>query len=484
MRSPTSNRGSVLVAALILSAIIAISLSSYLALTITAYRLSQRSFFSNGAMNLVDTGFEQALWSQDYSNWTGAGFNQRSGYTTQWQGTFPSATTYYQFKQGVKGQVKVWLDTTNMPAHAVSRAIITMGDGTTLIKQAEIYLQKKSYFTNGLVAKNQITFSGNNAMVDSWNSDPDNNPATAPVPYSSSVAHDNGSVGSLSVNVDSISVSNADIYGYAAIGGSSLSGISVGPNGLVGPYGTANGTIDTSHVTYDFTTSFPDATVPTTTYSIGTINTNGTAVTLPRAGDVPNSDGTYYYSVPSISLSGNGGSLVISGSLVGVAHPNVVVVVTNTNGTVVSSTGQSGISIDSGASLSMYTSGDVSLAGNGVMNGTNANPNQPKAFELYGTRTSAQAASGGQQSISISGNGILSGIVYAPNANITMTGGGNNGIILGAMVGNNISVTGNSTFHYDESLANLNNSNIWGVTKWRELASASDRATYNDQLNF
>ncbi len=364
MRSPKSNRGSVLVAALILSAIIAISLSSYLALTITAYRLSQRSFFSNGAMNLVDTGFEQALWSQDYSNWTGAGFNQRSGYTTQWQGTFPSATTFYQFKQGVKGQVKVWLDTTNMPAHAVSKAIITMGDGTTLIKQAEIYLQKKSYFTNGLVAKNQITFSGNNAMVDSWNSDPDNNPATAAVPYSSSVAHDNGSVGSLSVNVDSISVSNADIYGYAAIGGSSLTGISVGPNGLVGPYGTANGTIDTSHVTYDFTTSFPDATAPAATYSLGTINTNGSAVTLPRAGDVPNSDGTYYYSVPSISLGGNGGSLVISGSLVGVSHPNVVVVVTNTNGTVVSSTGQSGINIDTGASLSMYTSGNVSLAGN------------------------------------------------------------------------------------------------------------------------
>ena len=65
-----------------------------------------------------------------------------------------------------------------------------------------------------------------------------------------------------------------------------------------------------------------------------------------------------------------------------------------------------------------------------------------------------------------------------------MKGGGTNGIILGAMVGNNISVTGNSTFHYDESLANMDNSNIWGVTKWRELASASDRSTYNTELSF
>lgn len=79
---------------------------------------------------------------------------------------------------------------------------------------------------------------------------------------------------------------------------------------------------------------------------------------------------------------------------------------------------------------------------------------------------------------------MLSGVVYAPNANISMNGGGNNGIVLGSMIGDTIGVTGNSTFHYDESLANLSSSNIWGVTKWRELSSASDRTTYTDQLNF
>jgi len=104
--------------------------------------------------------------------------------------------------------------------------------------------------------------------------------------------------------------------------------------------------------------------------------------------------------------------------------------------------------------------------------------------KLYGTRTAAQAGTSGDQNISIAGNGVLSGVVYAPNANISMNGGGNNGIVLGSMIGDTIGVTGNSTFHYDESLANLSSSNIWGVTKWRELSSASDRTTYTDQLNF
>jgi len=132
----------------------------------------------------------------------------------------------------------------------------------------------------------------------------------------------------------------------------------------------------------------------------------------------------------------------------------------------------------------MYVAGNVSIAGNGVANGTVASPNQPKAFQVFGTQTAAQAASGGNQTISIAGNGVLSGVVYAPNANISLNGGGNNGIVLGSMVGNNASLTGNSSFHYDESLANLASSNVWGVTKWRELSSAADRTTYTDQLNF
>jgi hypothetical protein len=484
MNPRQSTRGSALIVALIFAAIIAISLTSYIQLSLNSYKLAQRSFYANAAMNLVDTGLEQALWSLNNSSWTGAGFTLASGTTNKWQGTFPSATTSYPFTQGVTGQVKVWVDQSNanLP-HAVASAIITLGDGTTLTKEAEVYMQRRSYFNNGLVAKNNITFSGNNASVDSWNSNPTNT-AGVSIPYTSAVANDGGKIGSTSVAVDSISVSNANIYGYAAIGSSSLSGISVGSNGLVGPYGTPNGTIDTTRVTYDFTTSFPDATTPTTSgYALSAIS-NGGITTLPRTGDAPASDGKYYYNIPSISLTGNGNQLAIAGG-------DVVLNVTNTTGTSVTTAGNGSITIATGSSLALYTAGGVSIAGNGVSNGTydpdnpisaSNTPNQPASFQLYGTQPASQTPP--YQSISISGNGILSGVVYAPNANISLNGGGSSGQVLGAMVGNTVGVTGNSTFHYDESLANLDTSQLWGLSKWRELASASDRTAYASDLSF
>jgi hypothetical protein len=482
MRIPNPDRGSVLIVAAILSVLLAIALGSYLQLSQSSLKLANRSFYSYAAMDLADTGLEQALWSLNNNNWTGGGFVQAATSAAHWQGTFPSATSSFPLSQSVQGQVKVWVDQ-NTPSypHAVALATVTLGDGTTLIKEAEVYIHKRSYFANGLVAKQTITFVGNNASVDSWNSDPDGDPSTAAVPYSSSVAHDNGQVGSTSVAVDTIIVSNADIYGFAAVGGSSLSGISVGANGLVGPYGTTNGTIDTTHVTYDFTTSFPEVAAPSTSgYSIAAISGS---ITLPRTGDVAASDGCYYYYTPNITLGGSGDTLSISGS-----GAKVVIVLgpPNTTNKTVAVTGNGGISITTGSSLSMYTSGDVEIAGNGVANGTTASPNQPTGFQLYGTRTAAFAATSGigMQDIKIAGNGVLSGVVYAPNANAEFNGGGTNGKVMGAMVANQIRVTGGSAFHYDESLVNFGSSNLWKLTKWRELTSAADRAVYASHFNF
>jgi hypothetical protein len=489
MRISNSQRGSVLIVAAIVAAIVAIALTSYLQLARNSMKLADRSFCFNAAMNLVDIGMEQALWNLNNSNWSNNDWHSRSGYSNQYEATFPQPNQYYFLQQGVKGQVKVWADLSGSIPHIVTRAIVTLGDGTILTKEAEIYAHGSSYFANGLVAKNTITFSGNNAGSDSWNSDPDNNPSTPAIPFSSSIARDHAEVGSTSVQVDSVSVSNADVYGYVAVGGNTTDDISVGPRGLVGPYGTQLGTIDTSHVTYDFTTSFPDATNPdsstiTQSYMIAAIAGD---TTLPRAGDSASANGTYYYYAPSISLSGS-----IIGLQIG-SNQKVAIIVTNTTGTTVSVSGShAGIIIPAGSSLAMYTSGDVSITGNGVLNGTytadtNGNvtsgtPNQPINFALYGTRPTASPQT--YQDIKIAGNGVLSGVVYAPNASLEMKGGGNSGQVLGAAVANTVRITGNSIFHYDESLANANSSNLWKLTKWCELASAADRAAYASELNF
>jgi len=467
-----SNRGSVLIVALLFAGLIAISLTSYMKLSLTTSRLANRSFYGNAAENLADTGLEQALWSLNNNTFTGtAGFALRSGYATQYQGTFPSSTTYYSFAQGVKGQIKVWVDNSATAPHAVAKAVVTLGDGTTLTKESEMYMSKRSYFTNGLVAKNSLTFTGNVA-IDSWSSDPDANPATAAIAYSSSVDNDSGKIASLSVQVASIAVGNADVYGYASVGGNSSSDITVGATGRVGPYGTANGVIDPTRVTYDFTTNFPDVTPPAVTNIPISAITSST--TLPRAADLVAGKTTYYYSVSSITLAGSDIVAISAGY-------NVVITVTDTTGTSVKASGNSEIDIPSTSTLSMYVAADVAMTGNGVVNGTSSVPNQPIAFQLYGTRTAATAASSGMQDFAIKGNGYLAGVVYAPNANVKVTG---NGDTYGAIVCNQANMVGNGNFHYDESLASTLSTSAWQVAKWRELTTASDRSTYNDKLNF
>ena len=102
--------------------------------------------------------------------------------------------------------------------------------------------------------------------------------------------------------------------------------------------------------------------------------------------------------------------------------------------------------------------------------------NQPANFQIWGTSTSTTS----DQRIDIKGNGVLSGVVYAPNGDVGIVG---NGDVMGSMVAERIRVTGNATFHYDESLANFGSGNPYRVSRWRELTTATDRAAVSSVLS-
>lgn len=55
-------RGSVLIVALLFSLVIAISLASFLNISTQASQLSYRTFYQGVAMNIAESGLEQALW--------------------------------------------------------------------------------------------------------------------------------------------------------------------------------------------------------------------------------------------------------------------------------------------------------------------------------------------------------------------------------------------------------------------------------------
>lgn len=464
---PRSERGSLLIAAMLLTLAIGISLVSFLKLGQTNLRISNRAFHANAAMNLAESGLEQAMWSiskavdGDAAAWTG--WNTAGADATR---TF----TGFTYDANTTGHVRVHVRNYALASapRVIARATITPASGPPIEKWVMVSLFQRSLFANGLVAKNTLTFSGGNAVVDSYDSRL--GVYNADLGGGNFNRYDRGSAGSASVAVNSFSLSNSSIYGNVSIGTSDYSGLSVGPNGLVGDFSATSGTIDYSKVTTDFTTNFDDASAPTTVgYSIGGISG---ATVLPRVGDTAATDGKFYYDVTGISLSGSSTKVltVASGSAV------VIRITAPSGSTGVSVSGNASMQVLAGGKLELYSEADVSIAGNGI-----ANSNDPAAFMFYSTRPSGAV---GTQSIAISGNGNLNAVVYAPNADVSMNGGGSSGQIAGAVVADTININGGSEFHYDEALADMSGGNPFGVGQWAELSTAAERATYAGIMGF
>ena len=447
------DRGVLIVIAMLLAGLMAIALVTYIRLSTNSLRLANRSFYNNAALNLAETGIEEALYCFNQVNAGTAIATAWTDWDTSDGTTAKRTFSGFSFGGSTTGSVKVYVSAYNPSGSTsprlVAKATITVPNQVTLSKYVEVTLKRRSLFATGLVARNTITFAGNNAAVDSWISDPDNDPSTAAVAYSSSNKRDHGSVGSVAVD-STIDVQNADIWGYAAVGGPSSSSISVGSQGRVGPFGTASGVKNPDNIATDFTANLDNVSLPTTGTAIGYVGSwlgsTGSTYTFRYAGTINN-------------------SLTIYG--------NVTLILTAPAGSsAISLTGSDQLTLAPGATLTIYTAGDVKIAGNGLLN----NNNDPSTFQLWGTSTSASA-----QSIQIAGNGALKGIVYAPNGSIKING---NGDVMGSVVGNDITVVGNAAFHYDESLANFGGNTPYGPSGWRELISAADRSAYASQLSF
>lgn len=479
-RSHRRSRGSVLLVALLLAGAIAISLATYLSLANNALKQASRSFYANSAMNIAEIGLEQAV----------ACFNQLDNTTVSaaWAGWSQDATPYHVstsprtpsatrtltgFTTGpnstanIKVFVQHYAGSTSYAPIVVAKSSVSQDSGAPIEKYIEVTLRKRSLFSNGLVAKDNVSWVGH-PLAASWNSDPDNDPSTAAIPYSAAVRQANITVGSLRGN---IGLAGGEVWGYAKTGPTgTISGGSV--------HGMGSTTDDSTRRTNDFNATFPNSTTPSPA-TVNTITANITSTTtFPRTGDVSmnvTTDGVtktiFYYNFASgagINLAG-GDVLTIA------ANRNCVFLLTNHAGTpAISSTGTSEWIIDTNASLNVYTDGNVDIAGNGMVN-TNS---QPKQCFFWGTRPTDG------QTITISGNGQLKAVVYAPNAAVTLNGGGSSGKMMGSVVAKTITMNGGTEFYYDESLSNITSGNPYGIAKWRELRTQAERNAYSAHLNF
>ena len=415
-------RGSALLTAMIFSFVVVTLMGSYLYLSTSEYRVSTRSYLLGASFNLAEGGIDRALYSL-YQN-------DNSGWRT---GTSADGTPYWAKRfgsYGLGGNIKGYMYVVILNPTSSAPEIYSEGEAVghvagALSKQLYASLTSGFYpFLNGFNSKKGVVLKGNNVIFDSYDSRDGN--------YGLGNINSEITVSTISVLSDAIDVGNADIYGYVATGGGDPD---VGPRGSITTYADP-GKVDKSRITTDFYAEFPNVSAPTL---------SSPSTSIPSSGSILGGD----YELSSWSMSGSN-SLTING--------DARIVVTGD----ISLTGRSEVTIASGATVEIYVRGDADIGGNGILNASQV----PAQLLVFGTNTTE-----GAQSIKISGNGYLSSAVYAPNADVTLNGGGSSGRVYGAVAAYDAKLTGNSHFSYDEALEDYNLGGAgYQVEEWVELS--------------
>lgn len=252
-----------------------------------------------------------------------------------------------------------------------------------------------------------------------------------------------------SPGVINLSPTGAYVYGNIATNNTPVSGST----------GHVSGT-----VTQDFYQSLPNPPDPNSVSSSWPLydsNVSGNSNLTMQAGtqDVP----ARY----SISNSGGGGSngvndLSVNNTL------NITTPSNDTSGTYyveiwvkgdLKVSGNGLINIPKNVHATFYVDGTVNIAGNGVLN----NSLVPGNVMFYGNHNPSVT-----QSISIAGNGVFAGILYAPSASVQAQGSGNNGDIYGAIIANTIFFNGTTSLHYDQALGDIGAVIDYRIASWYE----------------
>jgi hypothetical protein len=117
------------------------------------------------------------------------------------------------------------------------------------------------------------------------------------------------------------------------------------------------------------------------------------------------------------------------------------------------------IFVNSDGKLELFAGGSsIGLSGNGVINKNGHAAN----CMIWCTPD--------VKSISFGGNVAINAVLYAPQADLKLNGGGNDIIdFIGSLVVNSATLNGHYSFHYDEALKSHNSNARYLVTSWNEI---------------
>jgi hypothetical protein len=417
MRWPKQKaRGSLVLVAFCLVAVIGIALASYISACYQSLNHSTRELHNRRARYLAEVGLEEALWQLNNGmTWTGSG----PASATAWTGTTTRslAVTGYALGNGATGQLAVSVNTTTYAI--TSTATVAVAD-RTYTKTLTATTQYAPQFGYAVASANSTVTFSSDGTVDSYTAPTYTAPSSS-AGFSGIVAGNN------------VSLTNADVKGYVETYGNTPSySASATVKSFTSP---ASPNVDLSRLGKSafiplFSITTPTATLTTLpgTASGGTI-TLGTATTIGTAGST-----TYHGTTvanPNYRLSRN---LTINGNVKMVVRGNLTV------------DGTRSIIVSSGSTLELFVAGNVTMTS---ASAAITNPaGYPNRVALYLTGTTS--------TITWAANVAFYGVIFAPysTASPVISVSGNTMQFYGAIITNGgITFAGSAPqVHYDNSL--------------------------------
>jgi hypothetical protein len=457
-----TNTGSALIIALIFTTILGvIAVPSYLRVCSQTFKDSNRAFYNMASIYLAESGVEYAVNAIMTEN--GGSYYNWGGWSIQGDDAYIQLEDRI-FKGEIKGTIKVYIyNYASGAPEVVSKATVVLPTSALLHKYMYASISastSRGLFAYGILTKDFIKASGG-VVFDSWESDPDNDPSTPFIPYSNGVATDKVAIATVGTGADAIQIGSSDVYGTAAVGSADYSGLDVGWGGQVGPKDRSewdpsdtyqlwkkNGWLvstQTGALSTGFTAEFKEVTAPSLTLTY-----LWPEYKLPYTDKkkVSNKWSTWYENVyvdeETIGQAGVATTLdmneieIKAGATLRI-EGDVTVNLPNENRTTLKVIQGGKIEMAPDATMTIYIAGDIDITGAGIFSQI-----APKQLQIWGTAT-------GTQKINFLNNCQFSGIIYAPNAEVKITG---NSDLYGSIVGKSIELTGSGSFRYDQSLAN------------------------------
>jgi hypothetical protein len=412
-----NQQGSALLITMIFVLTMAAALASYLLMIDHSDQMVSRSQNWNNSLAVAESGVEEALAqinsgvSYSANGWTQSGTNYNL--TRSLNG----ANYYVGIQSGQTSTIySTGTVTVLLTSAAVSRVV-------------KVVVQTEPLFNVGLGAVDNINMNGNSVASDSWNS------------YNT-----NESSGGLYNGYSGTNGSVASENGVVNIGNHTIQGnLYLGPNAT---YSSGAGQV-TGTIYSDYNVSFPPASLPTTDSSGNPIVWQGSPTTTVGSGHSATTEHDYT----------NSGAYIVQDSDPIVVESGVTVTLqVETLSFSPSSVTINGGTTASGTIIMYQDSGTVTLGGN---SSGGAIGNRPENFYYYGLP--------GVTSITLGGTSTFVGAIYAPNATLTLNGGGSGNNLEGAAIVNSITMNGHYDFHYDTALATNGITRGAVPVSWQEL---------------